>query len=173
LLPGSPPGLSSIPLAGGVSVTAAVDSNLDFNVVLTPEVGLGTSGLSGFARVVVALSPAAVVSDLEELGLSGSFQKGRFSGSVTFPAPGGAPQFDNPIVEVGIGVGGGGLSATAGFGFRLGGSNASANDPAGSATALQSLETSLRSTDFGGASRGPAIFPSMPNLNQIQQVYAK
>lgn len=124
------PFLPPIPIAGGISVTVAVDSNLDWIAVFTHEIGLGTPCEAGFVRGVYAPNDAAVVTDLEGLALSFSPQVGPVSGSVSFPIVGGTPQFDNPIYEFGYGTGAGGASVTIGYGDRRLGSNASLNDPA-------------------------------------------
>jgi hypothetical protein len=166
-----------VPAAGGVSVTVAVDSNWDWNVVVTPEVGLGTPGVSGFIRGVWAPNDAAVVTDLEGFGASVSPQIGPVSTSVSFPYVEGVPQLDNPIFEAGYGTGPGGVSATLGYGIRVFGSDASLNDPAnvgsGGTHCQCSQDFSFGDSYSGGASGGFVLYPSKPNLNQVQRVYAK
>ncbi len=110
-------------VAGG-SVTIAGDSNGNWAIVVTPEVGAGWGG-GGFIRGVYGPSDSHTVSDLSGLGVSVSVSIGPVSGSVTFPVsiPDDAvAEFDDGIWEFGFGRGGG-VSLTGGYGFQLFGSS--------------------------------------------------
>ena len=103
---------------------------------------------------------------------------GPVSFSVSFPYDeGGRPRLDNPIYELGYGTGTGGISGTLGYGFRVFGSDASLNDPAnvgsGGTHCLCSQEFPFSNTNAGGASGGFVLYPSKPNLSEMQRVYAK
>nr|WP_199775698.1 RHS repeat-associated core domain-containing protein [Pseudoalteromonas sp. T1lg22] len=113
-----------------LSVSIATDHNGGLIAVLTPEVGVGSKGGSGFFRALGGGGDLNVNS-LTKLGLSSSFSMGRFSGSITRAATYGDQCSDLPgvldgveenlIWEAGLGLGGprAQVSGTAGYGIEL------------------------------------------------------
>jgi len=125
-------------VGGGVSIwgihistsfAVIVDSKGISGIIITPEVGVGTEGVGGFARVLYA-SGENSFDTLNGIGLSGSASAGPASASVSLPyrretscdekgkktTLGSYP----PVIEFGIGKGRSQVSATLGYGIPIG-----------------------------------------------------